>query len=98
MDFTLNSCCPKDYVNNAYSLLIYSCMKKVVVLALLLFVCVGSLFAQEDDKRKKKSITDSLFRIDQVDVMQKKKRIDLLGKNIMTMAAGENGLPTAGLT
>lgn len=82
MDFTLNSCCPKDYVNNAYSLLIYSCMKKVVVLALLLFVCVGSLFAQEDDKRKKKSITDSLFRIDQVDVMQKKKRIDLLGLDV----------------
>ena len=50
-------------------------MKKVVVLALLLFVCVGSLLAQENDKRKKKSITDSLFRIDQVDVMQKKKRI-----------------------
>lgn len=48
-------------------------MKKVVVLALLLFVCVGSLFAQEDDKRKKKSITDSLFRIDQVDVMQKRR-------------------------
>ena len=62
-----------------YSLLIYSCMKKVVVLALLLFVCVGSLLAQENDKQKKKSITDSLFRIDQVDVMQKKKRIDLLG-------------------
>ena len=82
MDFTLNSCCPKDYVNNAYSLLIYSCMKKVVVLALLLFVCVGSLFAQENDKRKKKSITDSLFRIDQVDVMQKKKRIDLLGLDV----------------
>ena len=57
-------------------------MKKVVVLALLLFVCVGSLFAQEDDKRKKKSITDSLFRIDQVDVMQKKKRIDLLGLDV----------------
>ena len=54
-------------------------MKKVVVLALLLFVCVGSLLAQENDKQKKKSITDSLFRIDQVDVMQKKKRIDLLG-------------------
>ena len=33
-------------------------MKKVVVLALLLFVCVGSLLAQENDKRKKKSITD----------------------------------------
>ena len=48
-------------------------MKKVVVLALLLFVCVGSLLAQENDKQKKKSITDSLFRIDQVDVMQKKK-------------------------
>ena len=53
-------------------------MKKVVVLALLLFVCVGSLLAQENDKQKKKSITDSLFRIDQVDVMQKKKRIELL--------------------
>ncbi|MFR7876619.1 MAG: Plug domain-containing protein [Butyricimonas paravirosa] len=57
-------------------------MKKVVVLALLLFVCVGSLLAQENDKRKKKSITDSLFRIDQVDVMQKKKRIDLLGLDV----------------
>ena len=65
-----------------YSLLIYSCMKKVVVLALLLFVCVGSLLAQENDKQKKKSITDSLFRIDQVDVMQKKKRIDLLGLDV----------------
>ena len=57
-------------------------MKKVVVLALLLFVCVGSLLAQENDKRKKKRITDSLFRIDQVDVMQKKKRIDLLGLDV----------------
>ena len=57
-------------------------MKKVVVLALLLFVCVGSLLAQENDKQKKKSITDSLFRIDQVDVMQKKKRIDLLGLDV----------------
>ena len=30
-------------------------MKKVVVLALLLFVCVGSLLAQENDKQKKKA-------------------------------------------
>ena len=29
-------------------------MKKVVVLALLLFVCVGSLLAQENDKQKKR--------------------------------------------
>ena len=52
-------------------------MKKVVVLALLLFVCVGSLLAQENDKWTKKSITDSLFRIEQVNVMEKKKKIDL---------------------
>lgn len=57
-------------------------MKKVVVLALLLFVCVNSLFADEKDKRKKKSITDSLFRIEQVNVMEKKKRIDLLGLDV----------------
>ncbi len=49
-------------------------MKKVVVLALLLFVCAGSLLAQEKDKRTKKSITDSLFRIEQVEVMEKKKK------------------------
>jgi|GEM_PF-4382683 len=57
-------------------------MKKVVVLALLLFVCVGSLLAQENDKRTKKSITDSLFRIEQVNVMEKKKKIDLLGLDV----------------
>ena len=57
-------------------------MKKVVVLELLLFVCVGSLLAQENDKRTKKSITDSLFRIEQVNVMEKKKKIDLLGLDV----------------
>ena len=52
-------------------------MKKVVVLALLLFACVGSLFAEDKGKRKKKSITDTIFRIDEVSVLEKRKRIDL---------------------
>ena len=37
-------------------------MKKVVVLALLLFVCVGSLLAQENDKQKKKSLYSVLIK------------------------------------
>ena len=57
-------------------------MKKVVVLALLLFACVGSLFAEDKDKRKKKSITDTIFRIDEVSVLEKRKRIDLLGLDV----------------
>ncbi len=57
-------------------------MKKVVVLALLLIACVGSLFAEDKDKRKKKSITDTIFRIDEVSVLEKRKRIDLLGLDV----------------
>ena len=57
-------------------------MKKVVVLAVLLFAGVGSLFAEDKDKRKKKSITDTIFRIDEVSVLEKRKRIDLLGLDV----------------
>lgn len=57
-------------------------MKRLVVIALLLFVCFGSLLAEEKEKRKKKSITDSLFRLEEVSVIQKRKKIDLLGLNV----------------
>lgn len=58
-------------------------MKKVVVFVLLTLVCAGSLFAQEADKqKKKKSITDSLFHIEQVDVLQKKNHADVMGLNV----------------
>lgn len=57
-------------------------MKKVVVLALLLMVCIGSLYAEDKDKRKKKSITDTIFSIDEVSVFEKKKRVDLLGLDV----------------
>lgn len=59
-------------------------MKKVVVLALLLCVCIGSLFAEDKDKRKKKSITDTIFQIDEVNVVKTKKtnRVQLLNLNV----------------
>ncbi|MCR9011448.1 TonB-dependent receptor [Gabonibacter chumensis] len=57
-------------------------MKKVVVLTLLLLVCVGSLLAEDKDKRKKKSITDSIFNIEEATVLGKKKRMELMGLNV----------------
>ena len=64
-------------------------MKKVVVLTLLLLVCVGSLLAEDKDKRKKKSITDSIFNIEEATVLGKKKRMELMGLNVPLRFVGD---------